>query len=126
MAASDRVAQDAISCLSAYAVANFKAPFADINRDKAADDLRYAGLIPISEPDENIARILQWPASCQHFSDLYWGSWHQVVNYTVSPAATVASGWNSAGTISIPGKTGNYKVSLRVDINGIARWYGIK
>lgn len=125
-AASDRAAREALHCVSALAQAIGRAPYADDGvgpRDATAGLTN--GLIPTSDWDETAA-ISDWLPFCTDFSDLNWDSWQKLFQYSVSPANAAAAGWNSAGTLAIPGKTGNYKVTLRIDVNGTSRWYGIQ
>ena len=122
-AASDRVAREAIECLNAYGKTNGTTPFADAtsDSDKDANVGLLSGLLPTSAPDSGAG---VWPSSCRHFSEIYWNSWQQVVNYSVSSSNTTA--WNAPGSLTIPGRTGTYKVTLQISVNGADRWYGIQ
>ena len=122
-AASDRVAREAIECLNAYGKTNGTTPFADAtsDTDKDANVGLLSGLLPTSAPDSGAG---VWPSSCTHFSEIYWNSWQQVVNYSVSSSNTTA--WNAPGSLTIPGRTGTYKVTLQISVNGADRWYGIQ
>ena len=126
-AASDRAAREAITCLNAYGKTNGKAPFADDPNDSSALFWKtyvagnYAGLLPTSVPDAGAG---VWPASCTYFNEIYWNSWQQVVNYSVSIANT--TNWNAPGDRLIPGRTGTYKLTLQITVNGVQRWYGIQ
>lgn len=124
-AASDRAAREASACLNAYGKANGNAPFADAGGDTYRDAIPglYTGLLPTSTPDAGAG---VWPSSCTFFGEPYWNSWQQVVKYNVSPASTTTGGWGSPGTLSIPGKSGIYRVTLEIQTNGVSRWYGIQ
>ena len=125
-AASDRIAVEAINCLSAFATAQTRAPFAgNAGGSRDAINGQTTGFIPSSDWDETLANP-DWLAYCPFFNNYYWNSWQQVVSYNVSPTHTVAGGWGGAGTLSIPGKQGTYKVTLSININGVSRWYGIQ
>ena len=125
-AASDRIAVEAINCLSAFATAQTRAPFAgNAGGSRDAINGQTTGFIPSSDWDETLANP-DWLAYCPFFNNYYWNSWQQVVSYNVSPTHTVAGGWGGAGTLLIPGKQGTYKVTLSININGVSRWYGIQ
>ena len=124
-AASDRAAREAITCFNALIKTKGRAPYADdgiLPRD-ATTGLT-SGFIPTRYWDE--ITPLDWLPYCSDFSDQNWDSWQQLLHYDVSPANAAAAGWSNPGTLSIPGKTGNYKMTLWIDINGTKRWYGIQ
>ncbi len=123
--ASDRIAVEAISCINAFAKTNDRTPFADNTLDRRADTGATSGYLPSSYWDDT-GSLADWLPYCPFFSNLYWDSWQRVVDYAVSPTHAVAGGWSGAGSLSIPGKSGAYKVTLRITINGLSTWYGIQ
>ena len=112
--------------MNAYGKTNGIAPFADDPNDGNSLDRHYVGgtydgRLPTSVPDGSAG---SWPASCTYFNEIYWNSWQQVVNYSVSIANT--TNWNAPGDRLIPGRTGTYKLTLQITVNGVQRWYGIQ